>query len=57
MPLDGDHRAAYATIGEDGEVELRRVAYDHEAYRRALADHAEWGGGIAAALDRGSWTT
>ncbi|MFL5843656.1 MAG: metallophosphoesterase family protein [Solirubrobacteraceae bacterium] len=30
MPLDGDHRAAYALIAHSG-VELRRVAYDHEA--------------------------
>lgn len=29
MPMDGDHRAAYALIGD--AVELRRVAYDHEA--------------------------
>jgi predicted phosphodiesterase len=31
MPIDGDHRAAYATIDPDGDLELRRVAYDHEA--------------------------
>ena len=31
LPFDGDHRAAYALIRDDG-VELRRVAYDHEAY-------------------------
>ena len=30
MPLDGDPRAAYAVIDADG-VQLRRVAYDHEA--------------------------
>lgn len=30
IPLDGDPRAAYAVIGPDG-VQLRRVAYDHEA--------------------------
>lgn len=30
LPLDGDPRAAYALIGDDG-VELRRVAYDHQA--------------------------
>lgn len=45
MPLDGDHRAAYALIGEDGELDLRRVAYDHEAAAAALAerfDGAPW---------------
>lgn len=36
MPLDGDLRAAYATITEDGVVELHRVAYDVEATRSAL---------------------
>jgi predicted phosphodiesterase len=28
MPFDGDHRAAYALIGDDGDVEPRRVIYD-----------------------------
>jgi diadenosine tetraphosphatase ApaH/serine/threonine PP2A family protein phosphatase len=28
MPLDGDHRAAYALAHDDGRIELRRVAYD-----------------------------
>jgi predicted phosphodiesterase len=30
MPLDGDHRAAYAILGDDGALEHRRVAYDYE---------------------------
>lgn len=44
MPFDGDHRAAYAVIDEDGGLDLRRVAYDHEA--------------SAAAVERigGAWT-
>ena len=29
MPFDGDRRAAYALLHEDGAVERRRVAYDH----------------------------
>jgi diadenosine tetraphosphatase ApaH/serine/threonine PP2A family protein phosphatase len=28
IPLDGDHRAAYALAHDDGSVELRRVEYD-----------------------------
>jgi diadenosine tetraphosphatase ApaH/serine/threonine PP2A family protein phosphatase len=32
MPFDGDQRAAYAIWHDDGEIELRRVDYDHEAY-------------------------
>ena len=31
MPFDGDPRAAYALVHDDGPVEHRRVAYDHEA--------------------------
>lgn len=30
LPFDRDTRAAYALIDDSGEVELRRVAYDHE---------------------------
>ncbi len=29
MPFDGDHRAAYALMGDDGAIEQRRVGYDH----------------------------
>ena len=31
MPFDGDPRAAYAVVHDDGTIEHRRVAYDHEA--------------------------
>ena len=36
MPLDGDQRAAYALVREDGSVEFRRVAYDHGRAAAAL---------------------
>ena len=45
MPLDGDPRASYALLHEDGELEHRRVAYDHAASAAALGDahgDAEW---------------
>jgi diadenosine tetraphosphatase ApaH/serine/threonine PP2A family protein phosphatase len=44
MPLDGNPRASYAVVDDDGSLELRRVDYDHE--------------GGAAALERigGRWT-
>jgi predicted phosphodiesterase len=45
MPLDGDPRAAYALLGGDGEIELRRVAYDNEASARAVRERfgdSEW---------------
>lgn len=38
IPLDGDRRAAYAVAGDDGRLELRRVAYDHAASARAVRD-------------------
>jgi predicted phosphodiesterase len=45
IPLDGDHRAAWALIAPDGSIELRRVAYDHAASAAALRERygdAEW---------------
>jgi predicted phosphodiesterase len=44
-PLDGDHRAAYALLREDGTIEHRRVAYDHERVPAALRERygeADW---------------
>jgi diadenosine tetraphosphatase ApaH/serine/threonine PP2A family protein phosphatase len=38
MPFDGDPRAAYALMDEEGNVEHRRVAYDHEASARHLTE-------------------
>jgi diadenosine tetraphosphatase ApaH/serine/threonine PP2A family protein phosphatase len=36
MPLDGDPRAAYALVDDDGRWEHRRVAYDHAGAAAAL---------------------
>ncbi|MBA3302039.1 MAG: metallophosphoesterase family protein [Thermoleophilaceae bacterium] len=36
MPFDGDPRASYALVGEDGAVEHRRVGYDHAASAAAV---------------------
>jgi predicted phosphodiesterase len=38
MPFDGDHRAAYALLHEDGTIEHRRVAYDHASVPAALRE-------------------
>jgi diadenosine tetraphosphatase ApaH/serine/threonine PP2A family protein phosphatase len=35
MPLDGDQRASWAILHDDGRVEHRRVTYDYE---RVVAD-------------------
>ena len=46
MPLDGDHRAAYALLHDDGTIEHRRVGYDHAAVpvalRERFGDVAGW---------------
>lgn len=45
MPFDGDVRAAYALLHENGSVEHRRVAYDHEASAAAVRERfggARW---------------
>ena len=45
MPFDGDHRAAYALLHDDGTIEHRRVAYDHRAVvpaLRARYGDADW---------------
>jgi predicted phosphodiesterase len=49
MPFDGDPRAAYAVVREGGELEHRRVEYDHEA---AAADVRERFGGWAETVAR-----
>jgi putative phosphoesterase len=38
IPLDGDHRSAYALVRDDGSVELRRVEYDWRAVAREVRD-------------------
>jgi diadenosine tetraphosphatase ApaH/serine/threonine PP2A family protein phosphatase len=45
MPFDGDPRAGFALLHDDGRIELRRVSYDHrasaEAVRRVLGAAGE----------------
>jgi diadenosine tetraphosphatase ApaH/serine/threonine PP2A family protein phosphatase len=53
MPFDGDPRAAYALLGDDGRIEHRRVEYDH----RAAADRVrgigeEWSEVVARRIER-----
>jgi putative phosphoesterase len=38
FPFDGDTRAAYAVIHDDGRIEHRRVAYDHESAAGAILE-------------------
>jgi predicted phosphodiesterase len=56
LPCDGDQRAAYATIADDGELQLHRVAYDHEAVRAALLAGADdWAPWVAGIIERASF--
>jgi diadenosine tetraphosphatase ApaH/serine/threonine PP2A family protein phosphatase len=57
IPLDGDHRAAWALMHDDGRIERRRVAYDHGASAarvREVADGAPWGDVIAGRIELAS---
>lgn len=50
MPFDRDPRAAYAVLREDGTVEHRRVAYDHQAVATELRER--FGAGFADTVAR-----
>ena len=53
MPFDGDPRAAYALVHDDGRVEHRRVDYDHEASAaKVRARNTEWAETIAKRIER-----
>jgi diadenosine tetraphosphatase ApaH/serine/threonine PP2A family protein phosphatase len=53
IPLDGDTRAAYALLHEDGRVELRRAEYDAAASATALRERfsGEFAGVIARRIE------
>jgi predicted phosphodiesterase len=57
MPFDGDHRASYAVMHDDGRLEHRRVGYDHVrvpvALRAAYGD-APWVDRIEKRLETAS---
>ena len=57
MPLDGDHRAAYALLHQDGTIEHRRVEYPLEetlAALRAQGDD-EWIEAVSGRLERAAF--
>ncbi|HEY2604291.1 MAG TPA: metallophosphoesterase family protein [Thermoleophilaceae bacterium] len=55
LPFDGDTRAAYALVSDDGELELRRVAYDHEGAATAIRERMEgFGDDLAARIETAS---
>jgi predicted phosphodiesterase len=48
MPFDGNPRAAYALVGADGQVELRRIEYDHRASAAAVREQLGRAGEVPA---------
>ena len=55
MPFDGDPRAAYALVHDDGSLEHRRVEYDHEASARRVREAfggATWTDTVAKRIER-----
>jgi predicted phosphodiesterase len=53
MPFDGDQRAAYALVQDDGTVEHRRVRYDHAAtVRRLRSLGGEWTETVARRVEQ-----
>jgi diadenosine tetraphosphatase ApaH/serine/threonine PP2A family protein phosphatase len=55
LPFDGDPRAAFALIGDDGELELRRAAYDHESVAAAIRERMQgFGDDLAQRIDTAS---
>ncbi len=52
MPTDGDHRASYALLHDDGRVEHRRVAYDHALSAARVRERGEWAEVAARRIER-----
>ncbi len=53
MPFDGDPRAAYAIVADDGRLEHVRIAYDHDAAAarmRARWPGADWAETVAGRI-------
>ena len=53
MPFDGDPRAAYAIVHDDGSIEHRRVPYDHHASAARVREHGtEWAEVVARRIEQ-----
>jgi putative phosphoesterase len=53
LPYDGDTRAAYALIHDDGTVEHRRIAYDHQSSAARMRElHTDWADTIARRIEQ-----
>ena len=55
LPFDGDVRAAYALLHDDGSIELRRVEYDYERVAAVIRERMPGlGEELAARIDTAS---
>ena len=54
IPVDGNNRAAYALLHDNGHIERRRVAYDHlaSAARIRQVARSAWGDTIARRIEQ-----
>ena len=56
MPFDGDTRAGYALVTPAGDVELRRVDYDHARSAAAVRDRfPQFGETVARRIERAAF--
>ena len=57
MPFDGDPRAAYAVLEDDGGIDHRRVPYDHLASAAAVRERfeGEWTETVARRIERAAF--
>ncbi len=55
MPFDGDPRAAYALVDDGGELEHRRIDYDHAAAAAAVRERfdGDWTETVARRIESG----
>jgi diadenosine tetraphosphatase ApaH/serine/threonine PP2A family protein phosphatase len=55
LPFDGDVRAAYALLGDEGSIELRRVEYDYEHVAAVIRERMPgFGDELAQRIDTAS---
>jgi diadenosine tetraphosphatase ApaH/serine/threonine PP2A family protein phosphatase len=56
MPFDGDPRAGYALVAPDGELDLRRVGYDHDRSAAAVRERFPvFGETVARRIERAAF--
>jgi putative phosphoesterase len=53
LPWDGDNRAAYALVHDDGRIEHRRAAYDVAASAAKVRSLGDWAEPIASEIEQG----